>query len=52
MAYEIDRLIAEPQRVKELPEGVLHCSKDFMWDNRISIFLDTYARLITQNKDK
>lgn len=52
MAYEIDRLIADPQRVKELSEGVLHCSKDFMWDNRISIFLDTYARLITQYKDK
>lgn len=52
MAYEIDRLIADPQRVKELSQGVLHCSKDFMWDNRISIFLDTYARLITQYKDK
>lgn len=48
MADEIDRLIAEPQRVKQLSDGVLDCSRRFMWDNRISLFLDTYSRLIGQ----
>lgn len=52
MADEIDRLIAEPQRVKGLSEGVLHCSKNFMWDNRINLFIDTYNRLIAQYKNK
>lgn len=52
MADEIDRLITEPERVKKLSEGVIKCSKRFMWDNRINIFLDTYDRLILQYKDK
>lgn len=48
MAAEIDRLIAEPERVTTLSKGVLECSKRFMWDNRINIFLDTYSNLIDQ----
>lgn len=52
MAAEIDRLIAEPERVRELSEGVLHCSKKFLWDNRIDLFLNTYNHLIARYKDK
>lgn len=48
MAAEIDRLIARPELVKKLSEGVIECSRKFMWDNRIGLFLDTYARLIDQ----
>lgn len=48
MATEIDRLIAEPERVRKLSEGVLECSKNFLWGNRINLFLDTYTRLIDQ----
>lgn len=48
MADEIDRLIAEPQLVKQLSEGVLDCSNRFMWDNRINLLLDTYSGLINQ----
>lgn len=48
MAAEIDDLIEHPQRVKELSEGVLECSKKFMYGNRINIFIDTYNGLISQ----
>lgn len=48
MAAEIDGLIARPERVKELSEGVIECSKKFMWDNRINLLLDIYSRLINQ----
>lgn len=52
MAIEIDRLIAEPERITTLSKGVLECSKNFLWDNRISLFIDTYNRLIAQYKNK
>ncbi len=48
MAAEIDRLIANPERITTLSKGVLECSKRFLWDNRISLFLDTYSNLISQ----
>lgn len=48
IAKEIDNLIEHPERVGELSKGVIECSKKFMWDNRISIFMGTYNRLISQ----
>lgn len=50
MASSIDSLIEHPERIEELSNGVIDCSKKFMWDNRISIFVDTYTRLIDQYK--
>ena len=49
MAGNIDMLIENPQRIHELSEGVLECSKNFMWTNRIKIFNEAYSK-ITKNK--
>lgn len=50
MASSIDSLIEHPERIEELSNGVIDCSKKFMWENRIGIFIDTYDRLINQYK--
>lgn len=52
MAAEIDRIIESPERIRQLSEGVLECSKRFMWNNRINLFLDTYNRLAEQYSSK
>lgn len=52
MAREIDGLIENPEKVQTLSRGVLHCSKKFMWDERIDIFLAAYQRLITDYANK
>lgn len=46
IAAEIDRLIAEPERVEHLSAGVIKCADRFLWRRRIPLFLDTYRRLI------
>lgn len=46
MAHEIDGLITNPERVRTLSEGVLECSRKFMWCNRANLFLDTYKRML------
>lgn len=52
MAAEIDSLIAHPQRIMQLSQGVLECGRRFMWDARIDIFLATYQRLIADYANK
>lgn len=47
IANEIADVCEHPERVKHLSEGVLECSRKFMWENRIPMMLDTYNRLIT-----
>lgn len=52
ISTEIESLIEHPARINELSTGVLACSKQFMWDNRISLFTETYDRLINEYKSK
>lgn len=52
ISTEIESLIEHPARINELSTGVLACSKRFMWDNRISLFTETYDRLINEYKSK
>lgn len=50
IANEIDHIIEHPTRINELSTGVLACSERFMWENRIPLFIETYARLINEYK--
>ena len=37
-AHNFRRVIENPSIIEILSKGVLECSKDFMWDNRIAVF--------------
>lgn len=50
MAHEIDGLIADPSRVEMLSNGVLECAGNWMWDNRIEIFRNTYRQCVDKYK--
>lgn len=50
IAAEIDRLSETPEIIRRLSEGVLQCSKKFMWDNRIELFINTYRQLVDKYK--
>ena len=51
MSSAIDGLIENPEKVKELSQGVISCSENFMWDRRVKIFTDTYSSLVNSYKD-
>lgn len=46
IAYNIDLIIKKPQIIQSLSEGVLECSKKFMWSNRIKIFNEIYNQIV------
>lgn len=52
IAAAIDNLIDNPQHVTELSSGAIGCSKKFMWENRIPLFVETYRNLIGQYKQQ
>lgn len=46
IAVEIKKFLQNPSRLENLSEGVLNCSKNFMWQNRINMFMKAYGFLI------
>jgi len=50
IASHINNIIKTPSEIKRMSTGVLECSKKFMWDNRIQLFLNTYQNLIDKKK--
>lgn len=52
IASEIDNILNRPSTIENLSAGVIECSKQFMWDNRIRLFLDTYSRLLQEYDSK
>ena len=46
MAAAIDSLITHPERVGELSQGVIECSKKHLWENRVRIFDGVYESLL------
>lgn len=44
MAKHIDELIENPGRIQQLSQGVLECSKKYMWENRVKIFNEVYEK--------
>jgi len=53
MAKHIADIIEIPSTIKSLSEGVLDCSKKFMWDiNRVNIFNNAYDCRIKSNNPK
>ena len=46
MAKTIDEIIINPKKIGILSNGVLECSKHFMWENRAKVFSDTYNELL------
>lgn len=47
IAAEIQSLIDHPQRLNDLSNGVLECSKNFMWDARVKTFTQEFERLLS-----
>lgn len=52
IASHIDRIISNPSEIERMSAGVIECSKKFMWDNRIRVFLDTYNELVNKYNSK
>ena len=47
IANHIENIIANPTIINKLSEGVIECSKKFMWDDkRIKIFNEAYETAI------
>lgn len=46
MAINIERIISNPSIITDLSKGVIECSKNFMWINRIQIFNGIYDKII------
>lgn len=42
MAASIEAIINEPERINCLSQGVIECSKKYLWKNRISVFDKAY----------
>lgn len=51
-AEEIENLIQNPVKLKELSDGVLECSKNYMWKNRKDFFNQLYEKAINVWKIK
>lgn len=50
IAKNIDCLIENPERIHTLSQGVLECSKKYMWENRIKIFNEVYEKAVLRYK--
>ena len=50
IAKNIDCLIENPERIHTLSQGVLECSKKYMWENRIKIFNEVYEKAVLKYK--
>ncbi|MFR9539501.1 MAG: glycosyltransferase family 4 protein [Rikenellaceae bacterium] len=48
MANHIARLIENPSEIERMSKGVLECSKDFMYENRIALFDEIYESITKQ----
>ncbi len=48
LANHIDVLCNHPEKTKIMSEGVIECSKQFMWENRINLFNGVYNKLAAQ----
>lgn len=51
-AEEIEKLIQNPDKLKELSDGVKECSKNYMWDDRKDFFNQLYEKAIIKWKIK
>ena len=45
IAKRIDELIEKPEKIQQLSQGVLECSKEYMWENRVKIFNEVYKEV-------
>lgn len=45
MTNNIKQIIDNPNIINKLSEGVIHCSKNYMWTKRIEIFNSTYKEI-------
>ena len=45
MAKHIDDLIENPGKIQLLSQGVLECSKKYMWENRVKVFNEVYKEV-------
>jgi glycosyltransferase involved in cell wall biosynthesis len=48
MASAIKNLIDQPSKVKDLSEGVIECSRQYMWDNRAERFNRAYNSIVAK----
>jgi glycosyltransferase involved in cell wall biosynthesis len=46
---QIDDICRHPERIRMMSEGVIECSKKFMWENRINLFNSIYNELVKRN---
>lgn len=52
MANHINHIISNPSEIQRMSAGVIECSKNYMWNKRIEIFVETYNKLIAQSDRK
>lgn len=50
IAKNIDYLIENPEKIQQLSQGVLECSKKHMWENRVKIFNEVYEKTVLKYK--
>lgn len=50
MAKHIDELIENPGKIQQLSQGVLECSKKYMWENRVKVFNEVYEKAALKYK--
>lgn len=52
IANQLDYLQLHPDRIRKMSEGVIECSKQFMWENRIKLYNDVYSQLVRKVYEK
>lgn len=52
IAFNIDRLIENPELIERLSEGVIECSNKYTWDKRRVFFNDIYDKTILNWEQK
>ena len=50
IAKTIDKLLGNPNRFKQLSDGVVNRSKQYTWDKREKVLLDCYQKTIENHK--
>lgn len=50
IAKRIDKLIEKPEKIQQLSQGVLECSKKYMWKNRVKVFNEAYEKAALKYK--
>lgn len=50
IAAEIEEILLHPEKIGKLSAGALECAMQFMWENRIALYNETYNRLINSYK--